>query len=870
MGKRGPVAKATGIGKDGKYILSYDAGVRFFGASARPPAPAERREMSLLVAAAVQTASAIDSIRRRAAAAVLQAGLQSYVVRPDMNSEGTLVRRSRAVDLTKTSDNKEPPAKRRKWKSKYDKTRRAGQEWASEFDWYRVEEFKGEPREFCTECREKGVSGSWAAGRAKFKKFDADRHQTSDAHVQAVSFNLKNPMITRVFKPVKSATTSTNIPPFRLQSMICVYNVMRKGRPMTDYVKDMEALALMRTPDLPNTKVTDDAGWEFADHMADAVQRRLSRRVASSSFFAISFDDTVSIDRVLYSNIEIYFLHENTTPEKALLRFVNMKGDGTGKNIQRAAISALAEINITPPKSIDSDIFEYASDDEMGNSAIEEANVKYRLGMSLVFIGSDGASANMGVVSGSCSLIKKDHAPYALANHCAGHRTSLCAKCLENIPEFYHLEETTKHVNGFFSASSVKNQALIEEQVRLNLAELATLKHHEIRWLSIESVLSRWLKQNLAAMLPIVRQYSQLRKSAAKAKVLLEEITDAGNILFGIGVVHVLKEINTVSKLCQADNMTMLEIYDAVRLARDSMRRQSMRDFYPKELSEIVKRVHNNLIGISVVQVTIRDSIKMAIRTHAAKRPYELPSIEQTDDFYLLGDDAEGSHTVTPVRFIEIASDSNSSIKRATKSILQELDSRFPDTEALRAFSLVDPRFWKLEKSHNVIMHSKFIDESMETINKLFGNVSSFFSPEACEIVKLPPLLNVLDMRNELEKWEKILLKVYEQHKSLYKNRDYKLKEILPKVLRNAGIVAVCPQMATLARIFLVFPTGSVDNERNFAVMRHLHNKTRNRLEEKHLNTAAILKSCAIPLDEFPYQEAYDTWYASKRRRGEY
>ena len=61
----------------------------------------------------------------------------------------------------------------------------------------------------------------------------------------------------------------------------------------------------------------------------------------------------------------------------------------------------------------------------------------------------------------------------------------------------------------------------------------------------------------------------------------------------------------------------------------------------------------------------------------------------------------------------------------------------------------------------------------------------------------------------------------------------------------------------------------SVEEERTFSAMNFIKDLTRNRLEEEHLIGAvrAFVMRRMFPFDDFPFEQAFDTWTEKCTRR---
>ena len=84
------------------------------------------------------------------------------------------------------------------------------------------------------------------------------------------------------------------------------------------------------------------------------------------------------------------------------------------------------------------------------------------------------------------------------------------------------------------------------------------------------------------------------------------------------------------------------------------------------------------------------------------------------------------------------------------------------------------------------------------------------------------------------------------------------------------------PCITTLTSIAMVFPIGSVENERVFSMMNFLKDDWRNRMGPELLmrsmrliNALCWIKFSGYTVKSFPYEAALAVWNKAKRRRGQ-
>jgi hypothetical protein len=84
----------------------------------------------------------------------------------------------------------------------------------------------------------------------------------------------------------------------------------------------------------------------------------------------------------------------------------------------------------------------------------------------------------------------------------------------------------------------------------------------------------------------------------------------------------------------------------------------------------------------------------------------------------------------------------------------------------------------------------------------------------------------------------------------------------------EAGMVCAIPlsEFVQLFKISLVFPIGSVDNERRFSLMNLIYDSLRNRLQTDHVNTCVRIASSSHTYKTFDNQASHHSWLQGGNR----
>ena len=93
-------------------------------------------------------------------------------------------------------------------------------------------------------------------------------------------------------------------------------------------------------------------------------------------------------------------------------------------------------------------------------------------------------------------------------------------------------------------------------------------------------------------------------------------------------------------------------------------------------------------------------------------------------------------------------------------------------------------------------------------------------------------------------------------------------EECWARVFTNEAQLQHIRNFADLAKIALVTPIGSVENERSFSLMNYVKNERRNRMGCEVLNAICRIKRSGYTIKSFPYEETIKVWKNVRPRRG--
>ena len=177
-------------------------------------------------------------------------------------------------------------------------------------------------------------------------------------------------------------------------------------------------------------------------------------------------------------------------------------------------------------------------------------------------LGTDGASNFTGCHSGVAAQLKKKH-PRMIRVHCVAHREALAAA--DACKEVPYLKETFQStlagVFRCFDNSAVRESALHQIQVLLDMAQTKLKEPKFVRWLSHDAAASAFLHNLPAIIAALEREASERHDPAAKAyaKRIKTYKFVASLLLFSDTLPH----LTALSKTFQKSNLDYTEVKPA-------------------------------------------------------------------------------------------------------------------------------------------------------------------------------------------------------------------------------------------------------------------------------------------------------------------
>ena len=169
--------------------------------------------------------------------------------------------------------------------------------------------------------------------------------------------------------------------------------------------------------------------------------------------------------------------------------------------------------------------------------------------------------------------------------------------------------------------------------------------------------------------------------------------------------------------------------------------------------------------------------------------------------------------------------------------LIDNIHKRFPDKTLLSSFDIFNPR-----KLPNEDQLDEYGFQEIIALSERFKD--SVASSEVC-----------------LEEWGG-----YRQLLRVSPNLT-KHSEVINDLCTNETTATLFPNMAQLARICRVIPIHTADVERTFSQLKLIKSRTRNRMNEKTLDSLLRIAIEGPDIDKFPITQAVQLWASKKNRR---
>lgn len=498
------------------------------------------------------------------------------------------------------------------------------------------------------------------------------------------------------------------------------------------------------------------------------IIKDLRVRVKASTYFTITIDETSTINQSEYLSVELQFIEQG----RRVYEFIKLQviEDQSAAGILEQVIAVVCE-------TLDIQ--------------------KNELHRRLTGFGADGCSTMMGKDGCVAALLATQHAPWCVPTHCFAHRVNLVAKVLSQCELFQSIEDVLKDTYSIFSRSPKAVAYLKWWQEFCDTPGLRIKRAGDTRWMSINGCMETAVGEYAAILMKFVndpRSGNGVRVS--KSKKVLEVLLDV-DIMLGMRVFHyLLSQLDILTKVCQAPEHHFDDIANMIDTTKASISGE-----YRRGDKGFEDQVWLDFIAVGTASSPLVYSENGFLKYVAG--PEQHPVVETP-----AGEDMK---QVTTEDFTAAVTRVKDAAAEAALSILVEFEWRFVSTPLMRAFALLQPRFWR-QPCANEDAEAKF----RRSVDAKFAVLKAAYTKDV-EIngVSVSALISEANMTRQ---WAYFKLCMQNCWQPSYANVT--TAAFWASTLNNFILSSSISAFSLLAQIMLLIPVGSVENERSFSYVR--------------------------------------------------
>ncbi|XP_078587207.1 zinc finger protein 862-like [Branchiostoma floridae x Branchiostoma japonicum] len=403
--------------------------------------------------------------------------------------------------------------------------------------------------------------------------------------------------------------------------------------------------------------------------------------------------------------------------------------------------------------------------------------------------GSDGAACMIGNRSGVATQLKEENAKI-VSIHCIAHRLALAVGQAGNKVKFIGdvFKPNLMSLFLYYNGSAVRSEGLKEIQKILQELELKLKQPKDVRWLSHDAATDA-LYKSLPSVLVHLNQ--EMNKGVAAANGLWSWLRTYKTIATLYLLCDVLPHMSALSKCFQQKRLDLTEIHNTVDRKKDVVRKARDQPLEELRLSKLDEELGpgGRLDGLDIL-VSERDR-------------QEFSSVRR--------------------QFID--------------NLLENLEERFPQTELLSAFGVLDPANLKTPMPGGY---------GWPEIEKL----TAFYNEEPYPI----------DSHAIRDEWI-----AFRQHLGSYRQKTP--KEMCQVLSANPTLACQYPNIASLYARMVVIPVHTADCERAFSTLKRVKTRLRSTLTTANLNHLLRISIMGPAMDSFDFDKAVARWGSLRNRR---
>ena len=424
--------------------------------------------------------------------------------------------------------------------------------------------------------------------------------------------------------------------------------------------------------------------------------------------------------------------------------------------------------------------------------------------------GSDGARVMTGSCNGVATQLKRSNCQM-IAVHCICHRLALaCGQAGNEVRYLRQVKDGLLTLWKYFHNSPVRSAGLRQIQEVMGSAELKMVKACDTRWLSHKAAVNTLLRSLPAVLVTLQNQSDPTAIGLHKM---------CSNYMFVAAMQLLHDSLTAVNRLSLAFQRTSLDLsiirplLSSTLTSLERLKDESPSSFEDKVRS-LITRMNREAIELHVDVPSKDDSDTNS----SDDMETELPTITTTA--------SEPQRFETQVR------------QKFLSQVIINLQERFPHTELLEAFSILDPEG---------LLGQQGVEDQLGVILEHYHDGPLAINPEECT-------------REYTE-----FCAFTRSHVQLKSCKT--LLELSEKVVGNDSIASLFPLVSKLIVRALVLPVSTADCERCFSTMNRVKTDLRNQMSTETLQRLIRIGLEGPDSSDFDFSEASRRWATLKHRR---
>lgn len=638
---------------------------------------------------------------------------------------------------------------------------------------------------YCNVCKQYDKlqkANSFREGTSSFRKQNVEAHEHSRRVIESKRV-MEKPANERPMEKLTTLMSQMEIEQMKILFRTAFY-VAKKASPFSDF-PDLLKLQRVHGVKIGESYCNDKQARTFISFIYEEQRHNIAVEINETDFFAVLADGSTDSSVVQEEIVYVKYLHDYYPETVFVVNKPLEKADA--ESITAAVVSAMKD-ELEVPEWQD----------------------------KLVGCALDGASVNLGRLSGVAVRLKSDNAEHLIIIHCFAHRLELAIKdvvkqnsYMATVDDFFEkIFKFYKNSALNWSGLKISGAALGVPVFKLvNVVGCRWLPHHER---AVEVVLKMWV-----ALVTHLQQVciSGTRVSKEMAKSFLKTLKSPKFVMYLNFFSAYLKLLSALSKVFQGNHHTIETVVAKIEAVKSKFEQLSDK----AKLEQVIsKDLAVNESGIYMFR-----GIPLTIEGHTR---------ETRSDGAALAANA-----------LKVQKELSGIVDQTLQNIVERFGNTLEDP-VVAALRMFDPQNWPQDTT------------SLETYGD--DNIPLLYSHFNAVLEKKG--YNVSEA--ELE-W--IDLKQHVNRLQAVNQPPLPFLKLWQSVLRQDSVTGRFRNILALVQIALVIPINSAECERGFSLMGRVKCDWRNRLKPNTLTELMSINLCNTGYEDYDPEKAILMWLRS-------